>query len=132
MQNPDGKSALGLDANVAAGLCYLPICGISLIMSIIVLVTDKTNKLPRFHAFQSLLLLASTIPLVIVYAVGFGIALAIDSMLGFPLFMIIVWLIMVVLGLAIFVFLIIALIKAFQGQIYKIPVIGNMADNWSN
>ena len=132
MQNPDGKSALGLDANVAAGLCYLPICGISLIMSIIVLVTDKTNKLPRFHAFQSLLLLASTIPLVIVYAVGFGIALAIDSMIGFPLFMIIVWLIMVVLGLAIFVFLIIALIKAFQGQIYKIPVIGNMADNWSN
>lgn len=132
MQNPDGKSALGLDANVAAGLCYLPICGISLIMSIIVLVTDKTNKLPRFHAFQSLLLLASTIPLVIVYAVGFGIALAIDAMIGFPLFMIIVWLIMVVLGLAIFVFLIIALIKAFQGQIYKIPVIGNMADNWSN
>lgn len=132
MQNPDGKSALGLDANVAAGLCYLPICGISLIMSIIILVTDKTNKLPRFHAFQSLLLLASTIPLVIVYAVGFGIALAIDSMIGFPLFMIIVWLIMVVLGLAIFVFLIIALIKAFQGQIYKIPVIGNMADNWSN
>ena len=115
MQNPDGKSALGLDANVAAGLCYLPICGISLIMSIIILVTDKTNKLPRFHAFQSLLLLASTIPLVIVYAVGFGIALAIDSMIGFPLFMIIVWLIMVVLGLAIFVFLIIALIKAFQG-----------------
>ena len=132
MQNPDGQSALGLDANVAAGLCYLPICGISLIMSIIILVTDKTNKLPRFHAFQSLLLLASTIPLVIVYAVGFGIALAIDSMIGFPLFMIIVWLIMVVLGLAIFVFLIIALIKAFQGQIYKIPVIGNMADNWSN
>ena len=132
MQNPDGKSALGLDANVAAGLCYLPICGISLIMSIIILVTDKTNKLPRFHAFQSLLLLASTIPLVIVYAVGFGMALAIDAMIGFPLFMIIVWLIMVVLGLAIFVFLIIALIKAFQGQIYKIPVIGNMADNWSN
>ena len=132
MQNTDGKSALGLDANVAAGLCYLPVCGISLIMSIIILVTDKTNKLPRFHAFQSLLLLASTIPLVIVYAVGFGIALAIDAMIGFPLFMIIVWLIMVVLGLAIFVFLIIALIKAFQGQIYKIPVIGNMADNWSN
>ena len=132
MQNPDGKSALGLDANVAAGLCYLPVCGISLIMSIIILVTDKTNKLPRFHAFQSLLLLASTIPLVIVYAVGFGIALAVDAMIGFPLFMIIVWLIMVVLGLAIFVFLIIALIKAFQGQIYKIPVIGNMADNWSN
>ena len=58
MENPSGKSALGLDPNVAAGLAYLPICGINLIMSIIILVTDKTNKLARFHAFQSLLLMA--------------------------------------------------------------------------
>lgn len=131
MDNP-GKSALGLDPNVAAGLCYLPVCGINLIMSIIVLVTDKTNKLARFHAFQSILLIVSTIPLIIIYAVGFGIAIAIDSQIGFPLFMILVWLIMMVLGIGLLVYMIIALIKAFQGQIFKIPFIGNMADNWSN
>lgn len=131
MEN-SGKSALGLDANVAAGLAYLPICGVNLIMSIIIIATDKTNKLARFHAFQSLFLMVATIPLVIIYAIGFGIALAIDSAIGFPLFMFLVWLIMVVLGIAIFVFLIMAMIKAFQGQIYKIKFIGDLADKYSN
>ena len=55
MQNMNGKTALGLDSNVGAMLCYLPLCGISLIYSIIVLITDKSNKTVRFHAFQSLL-----------------------------------------------------------------------------
>ncbi len=126
-----GKSALGLDANVAAGLCYIPVCGINLIMSIIVLVTDKTNKLPRFHAFQSLLLLGVAliieIPAYFLMVVLLLMNSTIMTLLG-ALF----GLILGAVGLAILVFLVIALIKAFQGQIYKIPFIGNMADNWSN
>ncbi|MBK6748902.1 MAG: hypothetical protein IPG67_02525 [Acidobacteria bacterium] len=70
MQNTDGKSALGLDANVAAGLAYLPICGVNLIMSIIILVTDKSNKLARFSAFQSLLLIGV---LIVGYVAGIAI-----------------------------------------------------------
>jgi len=47
MQNMSpGKSALGLDANVVAGLCYIPVCYLNLILSIITLVTDKTNYVP--------------------------------------------------------------------------------------
>ena len=46
------KSALGLDTNVGALLCYLPICAISLIYSIIVLVTDKDNKIDAFSRFS--------------------------------------------------------------------------------
>ena len=69
MDNSSGKSALGLDANVAALLAYLPICAVNLIMSIIIIATDKTNKLARFHAFQSLLLLGACI----VLGVGLGI-----------------------------------------------------------
>ncbi len=60
MEN-SGKSALGLEPNVAAGLCYLPICAVNLIISIIVIASDKTNKLPRFHAFQSLLLMGASL-----------------------------------------------------------------------
>lgn len=58
MQNTNGKTALGLDNNVGALICYVGnvICALGFIYSIIVLVTDKTNKLPRFHAFQSILL----------------------------------------------------------------------------
>ena len=64
-------SALGLDPNVAAGLAYIPICAVGLIMSIIIIVTDKTNKLARFHAFQSLLLAATWIVLYIAVVVVF-------------------------------------------------------------
>ncbi len=52
----NGKTALGLDKNVGSLLCYLPVCLISLIYSIIVIVSDKENKDVRFHAFQSILL----------------------------------------------------------------------------
>ena len=59
MQNMSGKSALGLDANIVAGLCYVAnfVCYLGVVLAIIVLVTDKSNKLARFHAAQSLLLI---------------------------------------------------------------------------
>ncbi len=129
--NNSGKSALGLDTNVAAGLCYLPVCGIHLIMSIIVIVTDKTNKLARFNAFQSLLLFGAIliveIPAYILMVILFVMNSTITSILG-GLF----GLVLGVFGLAVLVFLILAMIKAFQGEMYKIPFIGDMADKWSN
>lgn len=128
-----GKSALGLDANIVAGLCYVAnfVCYLGVVLSIIVLVTDKTNRLARFHAAQSLLLIPLGIVFAVVYLIGFGISAAIDSALGFPLFMILVWLIVVVVGLGLFVMTIIAAIKGFQGETYKLPIIGNFAENFS-
>ena len=134
MQNPsDGKTALGLDLNIGAGICYVGnlVCSLGLIYSIIVIVTDKTNKLPRFHAFQSILLLAANLiillPGYLIVGVLFAMQSSITMILGG-----IVGLIVAVIGLALFVFFIISAIKAFQGQIYKVPVIGNYADNLSN
>jgi uncharacterized membrane protein len=134
MQNMSGgKTALGLDNNIGALICYVGnlVCALGLIYSIIVLVTDKTNKLPRFHAMQSILLSAVSL---IVFLPGYFIAVAfflmnstITSLLGSLL-----WLVLVVIGLALFVFMIIAAVKAFNGETYKIPVIGNFADQWSN
>src|SRR2546430_17163172 len=46
-----GKSALGLDGNLAAALGY-PIG----IIAIILLIMEKENKFVKFHALQSLLL----------------------------------------------------------------------------
>ncbi|MEJ7698532.1 MAG: hypothetical protein WKF71_02635 [Pyrinomonadaceae bacterium] len=78
MQNTNGKTALGLDANVGALICYLGnlICALGLIYSIIVLVTDKTNKLTRFHAFQSILLTAVGFIIAFVFGTIFGVAAA--------------------------------------------------------
>lgn len=130
MQNQ--KSALGLDANVAALLCYVPICAINLIFSILVIVQDKTNKVARFHAFQSLFLMIAciviSIPLYIVLFVGFFV----DSAIGFPIVSALVGLAGLAFVLAILFFLVMSAIKAFGGEIYKIPVIGNFADKYSN
>lgn len=133
MQNMQGKTALGLDANVGALLCYLGnlVCALGLIYSIVVIVTDKTNKLTRFHAFQSVLLTVAsiiiTIPLYILLFVG----VFVDAQIGAPILSMIMMLVFTVFSLAILVLVILAAVKAFQGEIYKIPVIGNMADKYS-
>lgn len=137
MQNMNGKTALGLDANVGALLCYIGnvVCALGLIYSIIVIVTDKTNKLVRFHAFQSVFLSAFPIVTLIVYFVLAAIGVAIDSALGVPIFsiiLIIVYFLLLLVFLGAFVFMILAAIKAFNGELYKIPILGNLADKYSN
>jgi uncharacterized membrane protein len=147
MQNsPAGKSVFGLDQNVAALLCYLPIMFIHLIVSIAVIAQDKENKIVRFHAFQSLFLTVfSTILQVVLFVlffvlwIGGGIAsFAIDSSTGVPIVSIIVmilWFVVVLLmagvGLAMLVALIVAMIKAYNLQKWKIPIVGKFAEKYS-
>lgn len=134
MQNMGGKTALGLDNNVGALLCYINIClPIGFIYSIIVLVTDKTNKLPRFHAMQSLLLwVAAIIVIVPLYVIAIVGALVVDANLGLPVVTGIFGLLIVGFGIALFVLTVMSAIKAYGGQIYKVPVVGNFADKFSN
>lgn len=130
MQNPsDGKTALGLDLNVGTLLCYLPICAVSLIYSIIVIVTDKTNKSIRFHAFQSLLLtglyIVGIIAVMIVGAVLIGITGS-SAIAG------LVSLLYIVVVVAFLGLMIMGMVKGYQGGSFKLPVIGDLADKWSN
>jgi uncharacterized membrane protein len=134
MQNMSGgKTALGLDSNVGALICYLGnlICALGLIYSIIVIVTDKSNRLPRFHAFQSVFLtvamIAIMIPLYIVMFVG----VFIDAGIGFPIISGLMSLLMMIIGIGSLVFVILAAVKAYNGEFYKIPVIGNLAEKYA-
>lgn len=129
-----GKTALGLDSNVGALLCYILnfVCYLGIVYSIIVLVTDKTNKLPRFHAVQSLVLTVSLVVLMIVLYIAMFIGVFVDAAIGLPIISGIAGLIMLVLSLAALVFMIIAAVKAYGGELYKIPVIGNLAEKYSN
>jgi uncharacterized membrane protein len=130
MDNNGGKTALGLDANVGALLCYVGnlVCALGLIYSIIVIVTDKTNKLARFHAFQSVLLSATGLVIGIAVQILAAIAAAANS----GMLAMLIGLVMLVFGLVMLVAVIFTAVKAFQGQIFKLPIIGNMADGWSN
>ena len=135
---PSGKTkTLGLDYNVAALLCYVPCC-INLIASILWLATEpKESKLVRFHSLQSLLLIG-------VFVVGYVVLFIIGMVLGVGTatvapnsaagaaasagglgIMLIIWILYLaaIVGVSIM-----GMIKAYQGQIWKLPVIGNIAD----
>ena len=129
-----GKTALGLDSNVGALICYLGnlVCALGLIYSIIVIVTDKTNRLPRFHAFQSIFLTVAMIVIMIPLYIIMFVGVFIDAGIGLPLISGLMSLIMAVVGIGSFVFVIIAAIKAYNGEFYKIPIIGSFAEKYAN
>jgi uncharacterized membrane protein len=138
MQNmTSGKTALGLDNNIGALICYVGnfICMAGLIYSIIVITQDKTNKLPRFHAFQSVILsVASLIVFVPLGIIMFIVSLVLSavSTTVSMLVMGVVGLVMCVVGLAMFYFVVMAAINAYKGEIYKIPFVGDYAEKYSN
>jgi uncharacterized membrane protein len=125
-----GKSSTGLDENLAALLSYV----FGWISGLIFFLMEKDSRLVRFHAMQSILLGAAAIVIFIVFWI---VAVVSSLVVGYISGILggIVWLIMVLvgaaLGLAIFVAAIISLIKAYQGQFFKLPVIGNYAEKFS-
>jgi uncharacterized membrane protein len=136
MQN-HGKSVFDLDANLVAMLCYIAnfVCYLGLVLSIITIIQDKTNKLARFHAWQSILLFIVPLVLSIVLFVCSILGAVIDAAIGIPIIsmiLMLVYLLFFVVMLACLVGMIIAAIKGYNGQIFKLPVIGNLADKYSN
>jgi uncharacterized membrane protein len=130
---PGGTTSIGIDANLASMLCYLTMicCGLGIIVSLVFFIMEKTNRLLRFHAMQALLFGGVWIVV--------GIALRILSMLvsigGMDLGFLIFWgllLVRILVALFLLIFLLLAAIKAYQGQYYKLPIIGNIAWNIVN
>jgi uncharacterized membrane protein len=119
-----GKTSLGLDSNVGAMLCYLGniVCCVGLILSIIFMVTEKENRFVRFHAMQSILLFVAAIVVNIVTGIlSVMLSFAHLGFLGIGLRLIV--------GLVILAVFIISGIKAYQGEWYKLPIIGDTAEN---
>ncbi|MEP7214223.1 MAG: DUF4870 domain-containing protein [Acidobacteriota bacterium] len=129
MQNMSGgKTALGLDTNVGALLCYLPVCAISLIYSIIVLVTEKDNKTMRFHALQSLLLTAVYIVALVAVMIVGGVIVGVTGSGILGSLVTLVYFGVIVAFLAAMVF---GMVKGYQGQSFKLPIVGDMAEKWA-
>ncbi len=126
---PGGKTSVGLDANLGSMICYLTMicCGLGIIISLIFFIIEKTNRLLRFHALQALLYGGVWI----IVGVAFKIlSLIVDLALGDTLGFFAFWgllAVRVLVGLILLVFLILAAIKSYQGQYYKLPIIGNIA-----
>lgn len=144
MENSHGKSVFDLDANLVALLCYLGnlVCFLGFILSIVTVLQDKKNKLARFHAWQSILLslvpLGIGIVLFILIFAGSLIGAVIDAAIGFPIISLIVMIVSIVLYIvAIFASIlllvgqIVGAIKGYNGELFKLPIIGKMADKYS-
>jgi len=136
MQNMNGKTALGLDVNIGVLICYFGnlACGLplGLIYSILVIVQDKTNKVARFHAFQSLFLMLASIVIAIPLYIVFFVGVFVDAAIGLPLVSGIISLAFLAYIIGIIYFVIMAAIKGYNNEIYKIPVVGKFADQYSN
>ncbi len=106
---PAVVSDSGLSDNAAGALAY-----ITIIPAILFLVLEPYNKRPfvRFHAFQCLGLA------VCAFALGM---LMIIPILG--------WIVGIIGDLALFVVWILCIVKASQGQRWKVPLIGNYVEN---
>ncbi len=127
MQNY-GKTALGLDANIASMLCYVPFCLINLIFILIVLVTERSNKFARFHAFQSILLIISYI---VVFTIFFFLSFTVVVAIGSKFLSGILSLLSFVISLAYIGISVLLCIKAWKNEMFKLPIIGDLADKWS-
>jgi uncharacterized membrane protein len=130
---PGGTTSIGIDANLASMLCYLTMicCGLGIIVSLVFFIMEKTNRLLRFHAMQALLFGGVWIVVGIALRILSVLVSIGDMDLGFFVF----WgllLVRILVALFLLIFLLLAAIKAYQGQYYKLPIIGNIAWNIVN
>jgi len=82
----------------------------------------KKNHFVRFHCFQAIFLAVAGIVIGTILKIAASI-LFLVPLLG-PLVVVLAW---IVLGLAWFILWIVLVLKALQGEIFKLPYIGDMA-----
>lgn len=94
--------------NLMGAASYL----LGFITGLIFLLLEKESKFVRFHAMQSTLL--------------FGGVFVVNWVLGF--IPILGWLALVLLSLVSFILWIVCMWKAFQGEMFHVPFVGELAD----
>ena len=135
MQNPPpvqtAKSSTGLDENIAALLSYV----FGWVSGLVFFLIEKESRLVRFHAMQSLLVnvlgAIVAIALWVLSLISWVILSQISGIFSFIVSML-VGLVATVVGIGLLVGIIICLVKAYQGQYFKLPIIGNLAEKYSS
>lgn len=105
------NKSLGVDENIAALLAYV----LGWISGLVVILVEKDNAFVRFHAMQSI--------------ITFGALTILNALLGSVLVFFVFLLPLV--SLAAVVLWILLIVKAYQGQRFKLPVVGDMAEEWA-
>ena len=102
------KTSVGMDENIEGALCYV----LGWLTGIVFYLIEKDNKFVRFHAMQSLF---TFLPLMVL-----GLIFAWIPFFGW-IISALIWLLMVILW-------IVLMVKAYQGERFKLPIVGDMAE----
>jgi len=102
-----GKTTTGIEASVEALLCYL----VGFITGIVFLVIEKENKYVRFHAMQSI--------------IAFGFLFILSYVIAFMPFLV---MLTPIVSIVTIILWIIMMIKAYQGEKFKLPIAGDIAE----
>jgi uncharacterized membrane protein len=108
-------SSEGLAENVAGLLCYV----LGWLTGIVFILIDK-RPFVRFHAAQSIVVFGA----LTILRIGLGIVMGIGGFVGFGLWA----LVSMALGLVGLVLWILLMIKAYQHQLYRVPIAAGIAD----
>src|SRR5690625_3798427 len=101
------KTGSGLNQNLAGLLAYIA----GIISGVIFLLIEKENQFVRFHAYESIMV---TVVLVFV-----SIGLSLVPMVG--------WILSLLLSPIGFILWVVCMYKAYQGEVFKLPIVGDMA-----
>jgi uncharacterized membrane protein len=104
------RTALGTEENVAAALAYI----LGWISGIALLLLERENRFVRFHAMQSTIVFGAL-------SVAWFVCVAVIPILGWIISFIIIPPLSAVLWLVL-------MFKAYHGERYKVPVVGDMAE----
>jgi len=115
---PAVEEGPGIEENVAGLLCYI----LGWVSGLVFFLIDKRPSV-RFHAMQSIILFGAIFLLQLIFVWG-GLF---NSLLGFGFTNLLTSL----LGLVTLVCWVLCMVKAAQGQRFKLPVIGDIAENLS-
>lgn len=124
----------GLDGNLAAAACWLPLGSLNIIASLVFFFTEPPeSKLVRFHAVQSLMFQVAVIGASFMFGVVIAVlqvgAIFIDdsgtlvAISGLITVLLAFALVFAILGTSL-----LCMYKAFKGQIFRVPIIGQIAD----
>ncbi len=111
-------TGVSLEPNVAGLLCYV----LGWITGLIFLLLVKEDKFVRFHALQSIVTFGSFTILWIIFSILMNIDISYFDTL-FSLLHILSWILAVVLW-------IVLMVKAYQGEQYKLPWAGDIAERY--
>lgn len=103
-----------LEPNVAGLLCYV----FGWVSGLIFYLIEPDDKFVRFHAMQSIIFSV----IICVFSIVFGIMFMIPF---------VGWILFTILWIGTLVIWILLMVKAYQGERWKLPVIGDFAEKYS-